>query len=641
MHEIIDTDFVFPKGRQKPHKRMKTPGKYDTGYFIAWDGEGITYDNGQHNYILFGNSNGQYVENREGNNLTTAECFDLLLITQRAAPKAIHVIYFGSYDFNMMLRDLPVDALRRLNNGDKAYYLHYSIDVRFGKKLWVKDRRDGTTVTLWDVGSFFQQSFVKSLQTWKINTRYMDNIIEQKANRANFKLLQYEEIKVYCGQELDCLVTLMEVFLASLKECGIVLNAWHGPGAIANTLYKTHGIKGIRQPEEINIAAQYAYGGGRIEPIKQGTANDQSIYYYDIRSAYPAAISLLPALETGKWYHYDGTTDNPDPSYFGLYHIRWQFSSNNNFYPIRHRYTNGNVCYPQAGTGTWIWEPEYRILCDYFPGQFQCMEWYEYDDTGKRPFSWVNDIYQQRAAMKKEGRGAERILKLGLNSLYGKMIQQLGWERHGKPPTYHQLESGGYVTSYTRSQLYRAAATNSKSIIGFETDGILTTDQLQVRTGDTLGAWECDIFNGLVYVQSGFYWLQAGNTWRSKYRGFDPGSVTREGILAAWANEQPYVEAQLTRHMGLAYSLHTNNMQQWGNWITSPRQLNVGNTSDKRVITTPGPTTRDQCLWNTEPYGIGTEHSAPYPLEWKNELPDWKIRANMLDETLDDYGHYA
>ena len=651
---MMDIDFdELPQRKHKPPelRKKRNPGKFDHAQFIAWDGEGITDADGHHHYLLFANSRGFKVRAaiaQDGDRQTgvsTESALRLLIETARANPRALHVIYYGSYDFNMFLRDVPRNALDRLRHGLKAFYRNFSLEVRFGKSLWVKDRATGVSVTLWDVGSFFQQSFVKALQTWQVETDHLDNIIRQKANRSSFSSADIADIEEYCDQELEALVMLMQQFRDALEACNLRISRWHGPGAIAGRLYEQHSIKRHKKvcPDEITRAAQYAYGGGRIELIRQGHY-DGSIYNYDVRSCYPWAIAGLPSLRYASWKHYsgDGSGSPPVPATFSLYRVRWHFRDRSPFYPLRHRHVDGSVCYPQTGVSSWCWTPEFELLERYFPGQYEVLEAYVWDAPApERPFEWVADMYERRMQWKAQEYGAERILKLGLNSLYGKMIQQLGWQAVDRLPAWHQLEWGGYVTSAARARMFDAAY-GCPGVVGFETDGIISTSPLPVELSIDLGGWELSEHQSLTYVQSGFYWLDD----KVKYRGFDPGTVTREAVLNGWKHNEPFVEAQLTRHIGLNYAAHTGHWDQWGDWVTADRRLDIGSASSKRIRNCgkacsgckTSPLLSDG-LHDTRPYPeIVTAESAPYPLAWRPEgLPPWKVEALRQSMELPDF----
>src|SRR5690606_33111725 len=99
-----------------------------------------------------------------------------------------------------------------------------------------------------------------------------------------------------------------------------------------------------------------------------------------------------------------------------------------------------------------------------------------------RPFGWVPEVYDTRSKWRAEGIGAEKVLKLGLNSIYGKAAQRIGGKRYGRPapPSWHQMEWAGYATARTRAELYRAAlpALARGSAVMFATDAVVSTEPL-------------------------------------------------------------------------------------------------------------------------------------------------------------------
>jgi hypothetical protein len=620
--------------------------KFKRGEFVAWDGEGITLPYKDHAYVLLANSLGEYIETDDCSTLESARIFDFILRVGRENPNAIHVVFSATYDFNMMLKSLSWRHLEKLYDKGKVRWGNYALDILMGKRLRISSLETGQSVTLWDVFPFFQCSFVKALGDWEIDVEDLDNIILQKNNRSAFSVDEMDEIRRYCFQELAALVALMEKFRECLVDAGIALKRWDGPGAIAANLYGRHRTKSHKcePPAHVNTAAQFAYSGGRIELIRIGNY-DGPVYYYDVRSAYPSKIARLPSLRNARW---ELVTDDPapTPAPMSLYHIQFQIESDERFYPIPYRTPNGNIHYPRSCI-TWVWTPEYELLYDFFPGQFRVLESFQFTAPLEYPFGWVEEMFHLRSEWKREGRPSERILKLGLNSLYGKMIQQVGYNAIRGIPPYHQLEWGGYVTSGTRATLYRAAR-GSDAVVGFETDGILTTEPLELSLGSALGDWESESYTGVTYVQNGLYWLRddAGE-WKAKYRGFDKNSLSRKMVLDGWDAGIPSISASLTRFRGLGFSLAADTRRSnWGNWITEDRDLQIASCGSKRFAECHAVVGCRVCsqfgkkvswangLHDTHTYAeVGFEHSTAYPLIWKDGVPEWRdVRLTALDD---------
>jgi hypothetical protein len=573
--------------------------------------------------------------------------FEFLLKEAREHPKGIHVIFAGGYDFNMILRSLTRWHLKNLASRGYVKWKGYFIRLIIGKLLRIHKVDTGQSMTLWDVFPFFQTSFVKTLAAWGITTDSIDNIIAQKQQRNVFSFSDFDEIRRYCFQELEAFSLLMTAFHSSLREADIRVSRWDGPGAIAANLFGKHGVKRhMEQPsDEVNEAAQHAYFGGRIELIQQGNYEGE-VNYYDINSAYPSVISELPSLANGRWSYHMETTPNDlrNLRSFSLCHLSWHHPSLQSFFPLPWRAPNGNVYFPPTGEG-WYWLPEVLALADTYPGTFEVSEVWEFVDNEARPFAWVADMYEQRRQWKAEGRGGEKVLKLGLNSLYGKMIQQVGWNPNNERlPPYHQLEWGGYVTSATRAKLYRAASSNPDGVIGFETDGILTTSVLEVDIGNSLGAWGVDTYSGITYVQNGVYFLRNKRGWQPKFRGFDPGTLSRNSILRQWRKRSGSVVAKVTRFQGLGWCLQFDNrFGSWCKWITSDRELAVNEVLGKR-----GPYPCKRCdagrcskadrLHPTFPMITPGTMSTKYPLLWKELTPEWReAYRKSLDRDRDLY----
>lgn len=579
----------------QPTKRSKgNTTDFSKARFVAWDGEGISpIENRAQNYVLFGNSRGRYIRtNSERDTLRTARILDLLISEEMADPHAIHVIFGGSYDTNMILVDLSDSHLERLWYTGRVYWNQYRLEWRRTKYLKVTDRELNVSVTLWDVWPFFQTSFLKALRTWSIgDVDTLDRIEAGKKDRNGFRFDQIDEIERYWRSELDCLVKLMQAFHHNLKHVGFHINRWDGPGAVASWLYRHYGTKAhkldISKYPKVREASQHAYAGGRIELIRYGN-HEGRVYLYDINSAYPSRIAQLPSLVGAKWVHHRGHRHHSTP--FSLYRIRYTKDDVGDISPLWHRADDGSVNFGEQLEG-WYWTPEYDAAVKHRAEHVEVVEWYEFvGDQDSRPFAWVEEMYRQRLQWKQEGNPAERILKLGLNSLYGKMCQQVGWQEGRQIPPYHQLEWAGYVTSATRAQMYDAAMTNPDAIVGFETDGIITTGELTGLTlGKGLGEWSVEEYSGVTYVQVGVYWLRnQDGTWSTKHRGFDSDVLTRDQILKLWSEQETGGIKKLgapfpsTRFRGLGISLHQNNMVQWRSWTREPRLLRIAPDSNTK-----------------------------------------------------------
>lgn len=128
--------------------------------------------------------------------------------------------------------------------------------------------------------------------------------------------------------------------------------------------------------------------------------------------------------------------------------------------------------------------------------------------TDEKPFAFVQELFDLRASIVAEDEDDVRgvILKLALNSIYGKLAQSVG--RKGNPPAFASPWMAAAITAGTRRKLIEAALTAPNSIVCFATDGIVSTTPLAVFVPPTktLGHWEHkEAKHGGVFVQSGVY----------------------------------------------------------------------------------------------------------------------------------------
>lgn len=212
------------------------------------------------------------------------------------------------------------------------------------------------------------------------------------------------------------------------------------------------------------------------------------------------------------------------------------------------------------------------------------------------------------------------------NSLYGKTAQQVG-ARNGQPPAYHQIEWAGYITSSTRARLLEAAKTNPHAIIGFATDGIFSTEPLDIEISKdkTLGAWSLSKFSGLTVVMAGVYWWHhEDGTFGHFSRGFDKDAMKGpQKIWDAWRAGLEKIDIPMYRLLGLGSACISEKFWPWrGRFIESMRSLALDGHSHKRNgidIKSEKPHLRlvDLSVAPNIEYDKGLQQcSYPYPLKW-------------------------
>lgn len=600
--------------------------------FMAWDGEGVTpADSVQQNYVLFGNSAHEYIVS-DGSHLPTHTLLDFMLNAGQRHD-CIHVSFAFGYDVEMILGTMPEQLVYALHKNGTTLYNGIRIEYRKGKFFRVSD--GSRSIRIWDLWGFFQSSFIKALEDNLPNDPTTADILAGKNRRKTFAMHEMQTLILpYWKMEITALAALAEKLRTNLYNAGLTISQWQGPGAVAGFLYQRNGIKRHKAETPPNVcqASQFAYAAGRFEMFKLGRAN-QRVYGYDIRSAYPAAITQLPSLtDGGEWVH---TTEPTHIADFGVYHIEF---SNPNLYlppmPLFYRDANSNIHFPNRVTG-WYWTPEARLAI-HMGGRL--LESWDYVGGTATPFTWVQDLYNERRRMKAEGNASQMALKLGINSLYGKMAQRVG-HKDGKAPAWHQLEWAGYVTSHVRAKLFRAMMLAGKHLVAVETDGIYSTVPLALDIGESLGQWESKEYDDIVYLQSGFYFAKDGGTWKAKTRGFDKGSISYDAVMRTLDNPVEQLYGMQTRFASMGQWLPAKNRETKRRvWTTTRRELELG-ASGKRIHrksmcnACAAGIRASECFHDmtiTSPMG-GV--SKPHILPWV-ESPEWSINPwhNLADQ---------
>ncbi len=260
---------------------------------------------------------------------------------------------------------------------------------------------------------------------------------------------------------------------------------------------------------------------------------------------------------------------------------------------------------------------------------------------GCRPFEWVEPLYDYRRSIGSSGPGYP--IKLGINSLYGKLAQRKG---NG---TFNNMVWAGLITSRTRASLNDAITLSPGSIIMVATDAVYSFDKLALPLGDDLGQWDHAKLDGLFIVQPGLYWCPARR--KRKSRGlsgkfFETPGMT-EGFEHAWQDfsaacnsgldrEFPSVSVPVPGFIGLKLAISRNRPETAGCWVQDHRAISF-DYRNKRA----GHEWSEGCIITKPKFGGSQAISLPHGdfLKSGGQEP-WEAARLLLDEQPDyvDFG---
>ncbi len=484
--------------------------------FLALDGESI--DN---NLCLLGTDQDQLeVRCHSSGWLSTRDILDFLWSLRFKARGYVLVWFSAHYDVNHIVRDLSEEGKNALFNSEpvvvNGYKIHY-----FPRKFFRVKKLDSqeSSITLYDVWSFFGVSFISACEKFLADDSewrtHRARIEWGKQARVSFTQQDFSMMRQYNKTECILLVKMMDKIFSMLERNNLSLSRWYGPSALAGTILRTNNIH-LEYPEEkdwleespeMETPLYCAYFGGRIEAFKLGSF--KKVFYYDINSAYPTALSQVWRISE-KWNYHKSYQEE----FCSVWHIKWSLpkSVHIGLFPFRDH--TGSIFFPSSGEG-WFWHPEIAFAMKHFRPYIKVIEGYSQRQRKSRMRELVLELYQKRQALKAAGDDSEYVLKIALNSMYGKFAQRLG------TAPYRNLCWAGYTTSYTRAKLLEATLKTSDSVIAFATDGIISTSPIKgLKFSKELGDWSTDIWQQAAVLMPGVYFLKSGDDIKTGIRGF-------------------------------------------------------------------------------------------------------------------------
>lgn len=560
--------------------------------FVGVDGEGGSL-NGEHVYTLFriGTS---YIYDEDG--LSADQVLRFIMEYATTYPSHILVSFFFDYDVTMICKALPkatVDYLLDRSGGGLWHFTKYhdfEIDYIPSKRFAVK--RGKKVVIIHDTGGFFQCSFLKALALWSIPTDEENAVIESgKGRRSSFTAKMSDEEIEYNRLECILLARLMEEFRLVTDELGLTLSSWQGAGNVATAILKKYRVPNIKQrtvPVDIENYARQAYYGGRFEVSKLGDI--PHVYEYDLASAYPSVMNKLPCLVHTHWERFKGMP-NPEASW---YCARIDYESTGNYGPFPCRKKDGAIYFPLSGKG-WYWSPEIVEAQEALGTKIDFVGGIQgYRQCDCPSYTWIPAMYDERLRIGKSGKGI--VLKLGLNSLYGKFAQSVGQPRFASPIL------AGLITSYTRAKLLSIFRYHdSDKVVMFATDAAYLTEKAKfpVTRSKKLGMFEDSKPKDLFVCKPGFHFTRGEALVKSRGISSNYLDGLEDRFRSAWEKDRydGFVEIRnISTFIGLRLSRQLADLRETpreygfefdnydaGRWVNRKVRMSF-NPSSKRCI---------------------------------------------------------
>ena len=650
--------------------RGKSGIRHDTRLFLGIDGEGQGKED--HKYVTLATKSEDgsfqdYIHNPDG--LSTEQCLEFIL----DLPDKTKIFAFAfQYDLTKILKDLPDETLyyllrpelRRRSKETEHFgprpvkWNGYLLNVQ-GTKFVIIHLETGRSKKIWDIWKFYQSRFTKALKLWKVGDPAVVAEIERmKDLRSEFDKKTFDEVLEYCLSECMHLAQLARRLVDAHEAAGLKLKNFFGAGSTAGAILQKLEIdKKIREiPDAMKEPAYMAFFGGRFENSVIGTVPG-TVYNHDIASAYPYQLCFLPCLEHGTWTH---TRDRKLLSRFKTALVRYalpEVQSEQSWGPFPFREANGSISFPASSGGGWVWLEEYLAGERLFKNVRFIEAWGLFSQCSCKPFGEIPFYYRERVKLGKEGPGI--VLKLGTNSVYGKLAQSVG------RAMFNSWIWAGLVTSGCRAQILDLMALHQdlSNLLMIATDGVYTREPLGLplpRWTDTedckdaegkikspLGGWESKRYDkGLFAARPGIYFpidADSESIDAIRARGLGKGVLldNMAAIMRAWDNRdsdtQTFVLKEMTRFCGAKSSISYSpkrdvftRSDKYGQWVNRPTVMSFNPKPKRERIRSDG-----TLEMRVMPQNL---MSVPYKKAFKSREADELGILEMLVEEQPDLG---
>lgn len=344
-------------------------------------------------------------------------------------------------------------------------------------------------------------------------------------------------------------------------------------------------------PETVALSG---YFGGRFEVPEIGFVGD--LHGYDINSAYPHITRDLPCLAHGEFRQVSAYIPGATGIYLTGSRTMGRFAP----FPFRthERAPDGlakTAIYYAHGGKRWVWQDELAIARKHFgPDAIPVYDGYVWEPAcDHKPFANIPELYELRKEYVAQGNGIEKVIKLILNSLYGKTAQSIGWNvRDGipQPPPFQCFIWAGLITSGCRAMILDGMMQPDADVVSIATDGILSRTRIGSLDANApkekiLGKWDYAAVTDGYLFQSGVYTYlkpdrEGKETTRDgrpakrvyKTRGFSSKEISARELIRAWEAGERTVHADPShsRYIPMRSGVsRTDALEYIGQWVPS------------------------------------------------------------------------
>jgi hypothetical protein len=250
----------------------------------------------------------------------------------------------------------------------------------------------------------------------------------------------------------------------------------------------------------------------------------QTVWKYDLKSAYPAAMCQIPDVRHGEW-----VSEYSDDAILGFHLCEIEPGSSP---PILATWYNTSLLYPglTKPVRCWLTNPEIRRLRQH--GTVKPLDGVSFIPDDGAGYPW-RGLLHELMGLKAEAKGDPAYylaIKALINSFYGKTVQTTETDDGIKTGKIFNPVVGTTILALCRCWLHDAIHPNWDNVVAIATDSISMDKPIHddLTIGDSLGDWEVEAENREgIFIRPGVYHVDGE---RPHTRGFRPPTQNGEYI---------------------------------------------------------------------------------------------------------------
>ncbi|MBW2560132.1 MAG: hypothetical protein JRE40_04660 [Deltaproteobacteria bacterium] len=361
------------------------------------------------------------------NNVRWVKSFDdcLDFLTRFRRRHELNFFWNIDYDLFAVLKFLGRSERRQLWElgwlGDNRCRLKWIPHKKFSIRV------NNNSFCFYDLYQYFAMSLDRAAERY-LGKRKLE-MDPERLNDRRWVREHWRLVEAYCRRDASLTAELGYYLRSLMGAKDIDFSKPVSPANVAQRYFLQHNRIPAFRRNDVQRWAFASYAGGRFEVFKRGHFPD--LYVYDINAAYPYEISRLLDITRGTWAYSRRVPDNAE---YGF--IRVGVSVSDDYVdPLPVNFKGVRVFPDLRDDERIITLDELQFIRDHYDVDLKIRGGiFFFPSERVELFPNLGELYRERERLKAEGNDLYWVLKIIMNSLYGKFIElRRSYHRVGDP----------------------------------------------------------------------------------------------------------------------------------------------------------------------------------------------------------------